>query len=230
MRQTRNILMLGEVAKRLQPLLEQLVFVGGATVDLLLTDQAAQTARPTEDVDTIIDVATKHAYDQLSMELIDLGWRNDTSSGIICRWQQDDFVLDVMPTKEDILTFSNPWYASAIQNSLTYQLEPSLKIQANSTPYFLASKMVAWQQRGEKQYLTSKDLEDILLVVDGRPEVIDDVHSAAKPVRDFIAQQFRTLLEDATFNELILGFVPSNQPQRAVMVRERMILLGGLSE
>ncbi len=222
MRHTRNTLMISEVAKRLTPLLEQLVFVGGATVDLLLTDQAAQTARPTEDVDTIIDVATKHAYDKLSEQLIKLGWQNDTRSGIICRWLQDELVLDVMPTNETILTFTNPWYAASIQNSLEYQLDESLRIQANSAPYFLASKLIAWKQRGNNEYLTSKDLEDILLVLDGRPELINEIQNSEIPVKAFLAQEFSMLLEDETFLEFIFGFVPSDQPGRAEILKKRM--------
>lgn len=163
MKTTRNILMLNQVAQRLEPLLEQLLFVGGVTIDLLLTDKAAQTARPTEDVDTVIDVAGKYAYDQLSQSLIDLGWQNDTSSGVICRWTQDDLTLDVMPTKEEVLSFTNPWYSDAISHRQRHEL-PSSVIFANSAPYFVASKLVAWKQRGRNDHMASKDLEDIVLV------------------------------------------------------------------
>jgi hypothetical protein len=44
---------LESAARLLEPLLEDLVFVGGAVVPLLLTDPAAQTPRVTKDVDAI---------------------------------------------------------------------------------------------------------------------------------------------------------------------------------
>jgi predicted nucleotidyltransferase len=221
MKNTRNTLMLNQVANRLEPLLEQLVFVGGATVDLLLTDNAAQTARPTEDVDTIINVTSKHAYDKISLILITLGWQNDTSSGVICRWVQDDLILDVMPTKEEILSFSNPWYPQAIENSQAHQLESNV-ILANSAPYFIASKLVAWKQRGQNDYMTSKDLEDIVLVFDGRVELIEEIQNSKANVQAFLAAELTALLENQRFLELIEGFVPYDQPERALVLIQRM--------
>lgn len=53
-----NILMLTEVAQALGALCEQVVFVGGATVPLFLTDPAAPTPRSTQDVDVIAEIAT----------------------------------------------------------------------------------------------------------------------------------------------------------------------------
>jgi hypothetical protein len=35
----------------------------------------------------------------------------------ICRWVVEDVKVDVMPTDEDILGFSNKWYSQAIENS-----------------------------------------------------------------------------------------------------------------
>jgi predicted nucleotidyltransferase len=221
MKNTRNILMLDAVAHRLKPLLGQLVFVGGATVDLLLTDQAAQAARPTEDVDTIIHVTSKHAYDQISLQLIDLGWQNDTDGGVICRWVQDGLVLDVMPTDEKILSFSNPWYAEAIENKQAHTLESNL-IFANGAVYFLASKLVAWKQRGQNDFLASKDLEDIVLLFDGRDELSTELQNAKGDVQAFVAAELAPLLVEQRFLELIDGFVPYDQPERALMLVQRM--------
>lgn len=51
-----NIERLCLVASRLGPLREQVVFLGGATTALLVTDPAAPAPRPTKDVDVIIEV------------------------------------------------------------------------------------------------------------------------------------------------------------------------------
>jgi predicted nucleotidyltransferase len=225
MRNTRNTRMLDQVATRLKPLLEQLVFVGGATVDLLLTDRAAQTARPTEDVDTIINVTSKHAYDQISVQLIGLGWQNDTTSGVICRWIQDGLVLDVMPTDERILSFSNRWYPEAIENSQTHKLEFNV-ISANSAPYFLASKLVAWKQRGQNDFFASKDLEDIVLVFDGRAELVAELQNAKENVRDFVVSELATLALQSQFLELLDGFVPYDQPERALQLLQKIKAVG----
>jgi len=43
-------------------LVDEVVFVGGATIPLWITDPAAPPPRPTKDVDVIIEVATRSAY------------------------------------------------------------------------------------------------------------------------------------------------------------------------
>ena len=58
-----NLAMIRQVAERLGPeLLPQMVFVGGATIALLLTDPAAPEVRPTNDVDVIAETLTHGDY------------------------------------------------------------------------------------------------------------------------------------------------------------------------
>lgn len=47
------------VAKRVEPLLEELVFVGGHVAEILVTDPAAIRVRPTDDVDAVVAAATR---------------------------------------------------------------------------------------------------------------------------------------------------------------------------
>ena len=53
---------LARVAEALGDLRHDVVFVGGATVGLLITDPAAPRVRPTKDVDVIVEVATYSEY------------------------------------------------------------------------------------------------------------------------------------------------------------------------
>jgi hypothetical protein len=71
----------------LTPVLEELVFVGGCTTGLFLTDPAAGGVRPTKDVDAIVDVASYGAYASLAERLRGLGLAEDTRPGApLCRW------------------------------------------------------------------------------------------------------------------------------------------------
>lgn len=54
----QNLQLLRTVAERLGPLRDRVVFLGGAAAGLLITDPAAETVRPTDDVDVIIEVVT----------------------------------------------------------------------------------------------------------------------------------------------------------------------------
>lgn len=57
-----NMEMLERAAAALDELPDELVFVGGATIELWATDDAAPGFRPTEDVDVIVEIATKADY------------------------------------------------------------------------------------------------------------------------------------------------------------------------
>lgn len=98
-------------AAALGPLIEEVVFVGGASVVLWITDPAAPPPRPTKDVDVIVEVAGRWGYEQFSKRLRAQGFAEDVESRVICRWRHASFdlLLDVMPTDPAILGFSNRW-------------------------------------------------------------------------------------------------------------------------
>ena len=60
--QNRNLELLTEAARLLKPLLDELVFVGGPTTALLITDKAAAEVRPTYDVDAIAEIGSYADY------------------------------------------------------------------------------------------------------------------------------------------------------------------------
>jgi hypothetical protein len=102
------------VVRLLAPVLDELVFVGGCTTGLFITDPAAGGIRPTKDVDAIVDVTSYAKYAALSARLRALGLAEDTTTGApLCRWRRDDLIVDVLPVNERVLGFSNRWYPAA---------------------------------------------------------------------------------------------------------------------
>lgn len=71
------------VASRLGPIVDDVVFVGGAVVGLLLTDPAAPAARITRDVDLIVEVINRSDYTRLEEELRARGFTEDLEDGVI---------------------------------------------------------------------------------------------------------------------------------------------------
>ena len=53
-----NLEMLAAAARVLRPLLGELVFLGGCTTGLMISDPAAAGVRPTKDVDAITEIAS----------------------------------------------------------------------------------------------------------------------------------------------------------------------------
>ena len=164
-----NLGLLAEAARLLKPLLGQLVFVGGSTTALLITDTAAAEVRPTYDVDAIAEISSYAAYADFSERLRDCGFTEDIGQGApICRWRQKMTILDVMPLDAKILGFSNLWYKPAMDSAVVNELEADLRVRVVTAVYFCATKFEAFAGRGKNDYQSSHDLEDLIAVVDGR--------------------------------------------------------------
>jgi len=163
-----NLELLTDAAKLLEPLLGELVFVGGCATALLITDKAAADVRPTLDVDAIAEITSYAGYNTFSERLKKLGFQEDTREDAPrCRWRQETTTLDVMPLDPKVLGFSNSWYRPAMEHSEERELENGLKIRLVAPVYFCASKLEAFERRGNDDFAGSRDLEDIIAVVDG---------------------------------------------------------------
>lgn len=129
-----------ETARRLAPLLADVVFVGGHLVDLLVTDTAAYRMRPTIDVDIVVQCTSRVQYAELMDQIAQLGFAPDMRPDApLCRTRTSDgYVLDVMPLAEQILGFTNRWYALVLERSLSFPLTDALTIRIASAPVFLA--------------------------------------------------------------------------------------------
>jgi hypothetical protein len=73
--QNPNLELLLETARHLRPLLDEVVFVGGCTTALLITDLGAAAVRTTYDVDVIVEITSYADYAIFSERLRALGFR-----------------------------------------------------------------------------------------------------------------------------------------------------------
>jgi hypothetical protein len=200
---------LSRAARTLGELNQRVVFVGGATIDWFITDRAAGPARFTEDVDVIVDVASRtEYYEQIERALRDQGFKPDMREDApICRWVHGDLTLDVMPTDSSVLGFTNIWYVEGIAHAQTITLERDVTIRLLSAPYLLATKLEAFKGRGNKDYLGSADIEDIVRVIDGRPELGAEIKACGDALREYLQREITVLLEDDDFVDALPGHV-----------------------
>ena len=109
-----NVAKLELVARALGPLREQVVFVRGCAVGLLITDEAAAPVRATMDLDLVVSVSALSAYHGIEKALSKLGFKRDLSADApICRWRYRGLEVDMMPMDPKILGFANRWYPLA---------------------------------------------------------------------------------------------------------------------
>lgn len=218
------------VVRLLTPILDEVVFVGGSTTGLLLTDPAAAGIRPTKDVDTIVNATSYAQYEALSKRLKALGLVEDTTEGApLCRWRYHDIVIDVMPIDEKVLGFTNRWYQSAVESADTMTVADR-SIRIVKPAYFVATKLEAFHGRGADNLTLSHDLEDIVAVIDGRAEIVDEIANANADVRAYIVLEVRGLMSDADFREAIPGFLlPDSASQsRRALLEERLVAIAAL--
>ena len=219
-----NLALLEEAVELLEPLLNEFVFAGGCTTGLLITDLAATRIRPTLDVDAITEVTSYAQYATLSESLRELGLHEDASEGApTCRWRHGNVILDVMPTDEHILGFSNRWYGPAIGAAQTIRVGRH-DTRVVTAAYFLATKLEAFHGRGGGDYRASHDLEDFITVIDGRPTLGAEVRAANADVRGYIAVQAQALLSTRDFHDALPGHLapdPASQ-DRLALVRDRL--------
>jgi hypothetical protein len=229
-----NLDLLAQAARLLEPLLDELVFVGGCTTALLITDKAAADVRPTYDVDAIAEITSYADYVDFSERLRKIGFNEDTSEGApICRWRQKKTILDVMPLDEKILGFSNRWYRPAMKSAKERKLEPGLSIRVVNSVYFCATKLEAFASRGKGDYMASHDLEDLLSVIDGRPELVREIQSAPLDVLAYISSEVRTLLDTEAFVDALPGHLHPDAASQGrvgtILDRMRRIRIFGAS-
>lgn len=214
------------VARRLNGLgLNDLVFVGGATIGLLLTDEAAPSVRPTLDIDVVTSTGTRSSYYELEARLRAEGFVQPVGEGIpICRWLIDGVPVDVMPTDEALLGFSNRWYKPLVEHAFLMELPEGEAIRVASAPYVVATKLEAFYGRGRGDYRVSHDLEDIIILLDGRSELGAEIASAANDVRTYIAEAFGAFLRNPEFVDSIQGYLDPDEASQArePIIRERM--------
>lgn len=207
-----NLEILIMAAGQLEELTEELVFLGGCATGLLITDPAAPPIRATLDVDVIVQVTSLSDYHRLSERLRLKGFSEDMRQGApICRWINESIVLDVMPTDEKILGFGNKWYLPAIENFQWIDLRSGIRIKMVSSPYFLITKLEAFDGRGNGDYMGSHDMEDIIAVLDGRISIINEVKESEIELKKELKNRFSNLLKKRAFLESLPGHLPSDE-------------------
>lgn len=211
------------VAQALGGLREQLVFVGGCAVDLLLTDTAAAPSRVTYDVDLVAQVAALAGYHKLEEEFVRLGFKRDISRDApICRWRLGNLEVDLMPTDTSVLGFANRWYPLAMQTAQLVTLPSGTAIRLIAAPVFLATKFEAFADRGKGDFLGSHDLEDIVNVLDGRPELVDEIALSPVELQRYLAERCGALMAIPDFMDALQGMIFPDES-----LAERVQMLAG---
>ena len=204
-------------------LTDDLVFIGGSTISLYITEPEVVEVRETFDVDCIVEVSGRIEYNKIIQRLREKGFSEDMEEKIICRYKKGELILDVMPTDDKILGFTNKWYKTAIQNTIEAPLD-SKTIKIFSPAYLIASKIEAFKGRGKGSFLSSTDIEDIITLFDGRSTIATDLLSASSDVQTSLREELSAFIKNSYFLDAIEGHISDriNTAGRKTIVIQRI--------
>lgn len=221
MSQRENIVRLKVVYEALGELSKDVIFVGGATVSLY-ADRPFDETRPTDDVDILVELLDYQGYAAIEEQLRARGFVNDVDSGVICRYIVQGVVVDVMPTSERILGFSNKWYPEAASNAIQVPLDEKIVINIFQAVYFIATKLEAFKGRGENDGRFSTDFEDIVYVLNNRNTIWEEFAEAPINLFVYLQNEFKKILEEPYIDEWISVHLDYQEQRRVNFIIESL--------
>ncbi len=209
-----------KIARALDELNQQVVFVGGAMVSLYIDDPAAEDIRPTKDIDLTFQITSAGKLEELRQALTNKGFNEQADSKLICRFSYEDLLIDVMSTREVGWAPSNRWFEPGFQRAITIGLE-DIEIRVLPLSFFLASKMDAFFNRGIQDLYASHDLEDIVYILNYSTDLVRKIQNTDHDeVRNYLVDGIRQMLDD----EGIMNALPGHLYFDGVDERMEIIL------
>jgi len=209
-----NIVRIKAIHNALKELNDKIVFVGGATVSLYAT-RPSEDIRPTNDVDVLVEIANYNGYAVLEEKLLSLGFSNDVESGVICRYTIKGIVVDVMPTDEKAIGFSNIWYKEGFMNAINYKIDDYVSVKIFSPAYFVATKLEAFKNRGRGDGRTSPDFEDIVFILNNRSAIWNEMNNAPNDLKAYLKSEWQRYLETGLLSEWISSNLEYSEQHRS---------------
>lgn len=218
---TINLGVVGEVATALGELNKIVVFVGGAVVSVYADDDAADEVRPTQDIDLTLKLFDLNQQD-LDKQLAKLGFHPDMQGHAICSYKYNDIAIDIMASTDTMRGETNRWFAQGFDSLQKITINDN-DIQILSAPYYLATKFEAYNHRGNNDYRTSHDFEDIVYVIDNRINIVKEINQSDEPVKHFLSEELSKVAESEYVEEILSAHLhPLIVDERYPMLLEKI--------
>jgi hypothetical protein len=174
------------------------VFIGGCTLGLYARPNGAPL-RATKDVDCISTLVPWVLQEKILGDMCSRGVLSPDAD-LQCRYRIRGTELDV-----DVLSPAgfnvggvNSWFERAAQRARAYDAGEGRSVMAVTPPYFLTTKLVAFEDRGPDAQ-SSKDAEDIVALLVEVPDLVEQVD--AEGVRADVAALWDGVLNKYSLRE-----------------------------
>jgi hypothetical protein len=211
-----SITMLEVIAKETRLLQDlDIIFVGGATTCLYIDDETLGQIRNTNDVDCTVGLTSFIHYSRMEDMLRLRGFKNVIAENApICRWSFKGILVDIMPDEEHIIGFTNSWYKEGRKQKISIALPSRASIFIFPVEYFLASKIEAFNKRGNNDFYGSKDIEDIITVFDGTLQ-LQNIFLKKNNAVEFVIHALKDFCKDQNFIQSLTGHIEFGDTRRA---------------
>ena len=120
-----------------------------------------------------------------------------------------------MPTEAPILGFENRWHGESFAHAVEIRLPTGGKIRAIPPAFLLATKLEAFAARGNQDFLSSRDFSDVVTLIDGREELVQEVAGAPARLQSYVGKELLQLASHRDFNRGLEGALPSSPESQA---------------
>jgi hypothetical protein len=185
-------------------------FLGGCIVPLLLDDPDVVPIRPTNDVDVVVTLVGQRQMASIESRLREEGFKHAAYPGApICRWELRGITVDVMPDREaEFMGLSTRWFSEALK-SATLHMIPGGEVPVISAPTFIATKLVAFTDRGKGDFY-HRDMEDVISIVDGRTSLRKDFEASSPELRAYVSAEVARYMANPGFVDQLPGHLPGD--------------------
>jgi predicted nucleotidyltransferase len=198
-----NLALVAQVAEGLKELREKMIFIGGAVISLYTDDPAADEIRPTKDIDMTIDLANYAEWAKMQERLAELNFYPDPQGQSICSYKFEKIAIDIMPAEDSSIGISNKWYKPGFKYLQQIELPEGISINILPAPYFLATKLEAFKDRGGNDFYGSHDFEDIIYLLDNRTTIAEEILAADQDVKSYIKKELMDIKNHPQADEIL---------------------------
>jgi hypothetical protein len=109
-----------------------------------------------------------------------------------------------------------------MRSLVTHRLSDDLGIRIVTGPLFIATKLEAFKGRGKGDFFGSRDLEDLISVVDGRPALVTEARAGEADLQAYLRAAIAGLLATRGFLDALPGYLlpdAANQSRIGIVMR-----------
>jgi predicted nucleotidyltransferase len=221
-----NLALVAQVAQGLKELNEKMVFIGGAVISLYTDDPAADEIRPTTDIDMTINLANYFEWTKMQERLSELDFYPDPQGQSICSYKFQEISIDIMPAEDSSIGVSNTWYKPGFKYLQQIKLPDGISINILPAPYFLATKLEAFKDRGNNDFYGSHDYEDIIYLLDNRTTIVEEIMAADNEVKGYIKSELRAITNHKQAEEILAMHIhPLIREERFKILMEKLEII-----